>query len=692
MKDSKQVRSEYQSFVESYSSIAAKGAEEAKEAEMKKKSSRKEKEDDECSCEKESVLMRKSGAFTELAEKYQMSVKQFARFVENNQGLFDVPTRQKAVLANKFSGFKETVEWDKFFGDLELVEVKHAETTANDRIPDFEKTKKAKPVKGLEVSKPMEEGLGVVTGTAKAINAVMKRRDQTPAQEKKAVRDLTKAMDVVAKPVKSFLNVGDKKNQEMMNKRRPTAAQAQRMEEFDAEVEELQEIQTKETAAGTKYKVRVKEKESGSSYIRYATREKIAQLRADPKIASVEMTDEGEAPEDRGEKKAQAKGGGLAVKMKKKKEKEAAAKPAGKVKRSVTTEALDPVGKEDADIDNDNDTDKSDEYLHKRRKAIGKAMKKRMKEGFSNWREDLKEITDVQDLKKVKGGKVNNKVIINPPMGEGFDPQRVAEGLGAELVGCQEVDEAVSTGPILPGEGGKRIYPKGQEPKPTGAKLPPLQKAGYEPEGEMVSEDPVQDYRDRRRAAENKGGARGPELSHGPDVKTAQPVKPGTPKWFPQTKPRNSNRPNSSVSSPGYDTRRIGGYDLRRLSNSFKPEGEQIDEIAPALAAGAALGIGLGGMALINKLRQQKKAGEQGKPQSGVVGNLQKQNQMLQQLKQEGWVEGEVIDEKKLTEPEMKKREEVVKSMKKKGDFSKYGSRAKEVMYATATKIAKKKA
>lgn len=48
--------------------------------------------------------------------------------------------------------------------------------------------------------------------------------------------------------------------------------------------------------------------------------------------------------------------------------------------------------------------------------------------------------------------------------------------------------------------------------------------------------------------------------------------------------------------------------------------------------------------------------------------------------------------EKTLTKPEMKKREEVVKSMKKKGDFSKYGDDAKSVMYATATKIAKKKA
>ena len=40
-------------------------------------------------------------------------------------------------------------------------------------------------------------------------------------------------------------------------------------------------------------------------------------------------------------------------------------------------EKMDPVGKADADIDNDGDVDSSDKYLHARRKAIGKAMKKR---------------------------------------------------------------------------------------------------------------------------------------------------------------------------------------------------------------------------------------------------------------------------------------------------------------------------
>jgi len=38
-------------------------------------------------------------------------------------------------------------------------------------------------------------------------------------------------------------------------------------------------------------------------------------------------------------------------------------------------EAMDPVGKEDGDIDNDGDKDGTDKYLMNRRKAIGKAMK-----------------------------------------------------------------------------------------------------------------------------------------------------------------------------------------------------------------------------------------------------------------------------------------------------------------------------
>ena len=50
------------------------------------------------------------------------------------------------------------------------------------------------------------------------------------------------------------------------------------------------------------------------------------------------------------------------------------------------------------------------------------------------------------------------------------------------------------------------------------------------------------------------------------------------------------------------------------------------------------------------------------------------------------------IDERHMTEPEMKKREKIVKSMKKglSGFKERYGARAKNVMYATATKQAMK--
>ena len=43
---------------------------------------------------------------------------------------------------------------------------------------------------------------------------------------------------------------------------------------------------------------------------------------------------------------------------------------------SMQEKKLDPVGKEDGDVDNDGDKDSSDSYLMKRRAAIKKAMKK----------------------------------------------------------------------------------------------------------------------------------------------------------------------------------------------------------------------------------------------------------------------------------------------------------------------------
>ena len=325
MKESKQVRSEHQSFVDAWSKInehtnSTLATEDAKWGYDKDGNSLNPADKKKKKKVTEKVLVRKSDAFTALAEKYQMVVKQFARYVEANQHLFDIPTRKKAVLANKFQGFKESKEWDEFFGDLELVE------------------------------EPM-----VLTKADKTGN--------TPAWQNR-----------------------DKKN---VKTGEPIYKKADHLKDEDVKVEgeDLQEITTKDTKTGTKFKVRVKDKASNSSYIRFATRDKIAQLRADPKIASVEMTDEGQTPEERGEKKAQAAGGGSKKKASK-----------------------------DHDGDGKIESPKA-EYKGSKDKAIKKAIKKRsVTSEQSNWRQDLKEIigeVGITEGKKSKK-KAKNGVCINP--------------------------------------------------------------------------------------------------------------------------------------------------------------------------------------------------------------------------------------------------------------------------------------
>ena len=74
-----------------------------------------------------------------------------------------------------------------------------------------------------------------------------------------------------------------------------------------------------------------------------------------------------------------------------------------KVQQFDEKKKLDPVGKEDGDVDNDGDKDSSDEYLMKRRKAIGKALKK---EAYTVTNADKKGNTPAyQNYKKGMKGK-----------------------------------------------------------------------------------------------------------------------------------------------------------------------------------------------------------------------------------------------------------------------------------------------
>ena len=148
-------------------------------------------------------------------------------------------------------------------------------------------------------------------------------------------------------------------------------------------IQQLNEMEEK------KYKIRVTDKKTGNTYVRMATRAKIAELRANPNISSVEMTQYGEptkSEKHKGSSTAKAKSG----------------------------KGLDPVGQEDKDIDNDGDHDKTDKYLLNRRKVRGKAIATR-KEDY-NWQDGFAELIEKKKEesgeKKITGEGVNNSKLI----------------------------------------------------------------------------------------------------------------------------------------------------------------------------------------------------------------------------------------------------------------------------------------
>ena len=132
-------------------------------------------------------------------------------------------------------------------------------------------------------------------------------------------------------------------------------------------------------------------------------------------------------------------------------------------KRRMSTEGLDPVGREDGDVNNDGKKDGTDKYLMNRRKAIGKAIKKKMSEGVRDIdpekgtaerkarlekkrgmklddhpqfkkEEFIPEVmSDDMDEKPIKEKKVKNVVKINPKLGESV------EEIGGELIEAVEI-------------------------------------------------------------------------------------------------------------------------------------------------------------------------------------------------------------------------------------------------------------
>jgi len=351
----------------------------------------------------------------------------------------------------------------------------------------------------------------------------------------------------------------------------------------------------------------------------------------------------------------------------------------------VTKEALDPVGKEDSDIDNDGDSDKSDKYLLNRRKAIGKAIKKeRMKESFSNWRQDLAEVMDdIEANKEIKEKKVNNKIKINPEMKESF------EEFGATLIEMVEIDEVDYIVESVYDELLEEGYEEdeiedaieyalteakvtfGHDTASTEKKKKSLLDTAREKLSSVKTAAKAAVARGARKVA--KGALGVARKMEGGDNKVNPRSKGAKPTSAPK-RPPSAAGTKEKVSSGSYQAPTTTKKKAEKPSDPWEGSYTKSSDTPKAKAKPKA------------KIKTTKvSGGTSNAPKRKKKSNL---DSLLADIRSE-----EVqIDEKTLTKMEMKKREEIVKSMKdKSADFEKrYPGRGKEVMYATATKMAKK--
>jgi hypothetical protein len=438
--------------------------------------------------------------------------------------------------------------------------------------------------------------------------------------------------------------------------------------------------------------------------------------------------------------------------------------PDGK-ERNVKTygaykEALDPVGQEDADIDNDGDTDKSDKYLHNRRKAVGKAIKKKnVKEGFSDWRQDLSEV--IGDVKKnnksedikVTEKQITNKIKINPSLGE------AVEELGGTLLEMVEIEDADCILDDLSESEVFLLSDKLIEEVVEEFFFECIQE-GYDAEeienvlvesidvsAALLTEadDIKSDRLEKVKSAVKKVGkglARGIGYVAGAAVRGARAAGREVSKGYERGRRGSSGEGSSSTPSPAPQASSSSSSSTE--TGSKRPG--LLGRIGSALKSGLKRAVGAGARAVSRGARNVARRMEGGgssptpkstsapvakkptekpadpwegssttppkakpttkkpkvvskpavkakttttpKPATPKRKRTSKLDSLLSDIRKEEFE----LDEKTLTDAETKEKERLVKSMKSnKADFEKrYPGRGEEVMYATATKIAKK--
>jgi len=387
-----------------------------------------------------------------------------------------------------------------------------------------------------------------------------------------------------------------------------------------------------------------------------------------------------------------------------------------RAKKGITQEGLDPVGKEDSDIDNDGvPNTKKDKYLKHRRDVIKQEIstqkeekevkkwwdddgdgigyeegevsgkfkkKKKVKEGFSNWRDDLREVIDVVDHqdndKEIVEKSVKNKIKINPSITEAI------QNLGGELIEMMELDEEfiLETVDIST----EYFYEQGLNEYGLDILIEDMGLENFVDFVFEISED-YNLFEARTLVGKKKSPKKLPKGTAPSTATKKQVASHGT------TRRLSSFSPSSSVKRTSVKK----AVEKQPEPTQAQPKRTVKDRIAKGILG--ALSAYQSGMerhraatATAGKALRVagKGAAEFGK---GVVSGVKTVGKVARDVRRVvGESEEMELDEKTLTDAETAKKEEIVKSMKKNlpGFRARYGDRAKEVMYATATKQAKR--
>lgn len=337
-----------------------------------------------------------------------------------------------------------------------------------------------------------------------------------------------------------------------------------------------------------RYKVRVTDKKTGSSYIRMATRSKINELRSNPNIQSVELLDTYGSPEPTDSEKNK-----------------------GSQTSSVKSgKGLDPVGREDSDVNNDGKVDKQDSYLKKRRDVIGQAISTRTEEFFFEAGDE--ESADRKKIDVMPKGK-KNKVKVAPSEGGkmGLMNHQEIEG---ELISEKAVSKAQQRFMGM-------VYAAKKGEKPASPEVAAAAKSITGKEAKKYASTEHEGLPEKVKEEKDCGCSEG-------DVKNEKEVDP-------REIPTKTNLVKNKLRAMG-------------LKMSYEPEGEQIDEVLGGQSGDGY--IGHPRLGIKNPLKPPVNGGAKVAPKNtGIVGRLgNRASQMddaMQQLRQSYEFDGEQIDE-----------------------------------------------